>query len=146
MLSFKQYLNELNVRMPGANAGLGIKRGDMPQIASKDYTDYVSHLKKNGITLTSGDMNPDDLKPIQKEFSRGKVENSIDYLIKALKNDEQIKPIIVSKDNYVVDGHHRWIAHQNAKMMIPVVKANVNMKKLLRVTHEFPKVTYKGIK
>jgi hypothetical protein len=146
MLTFSQYLREFKIEMPPKGAGLGIKRADMPQVASEDYPEYVKHLKANGISLKEGEMNPDDLKPIQKEFAKPKVENSIDKMIESLKSGGKLKPIIVSSDNYVIDGHHRWIAHKNVRMMIPVLKANVKMNKLLKVTHDFPKVGYKDIK
>lgn len=146
MLTFSQYLKEYKVEMPPKGAGLGIRRAEMPQIASKDYSDYMKHLKANGISLKEGEMNPDDLKPIQKEFIKAKVENSMDKMVGVLKSGKGFKPIIVSSDNYIIDGHHRWIAHKNARMMMPVLKANVKMDKLLKVTHEFPKVNYEDVK
>ena len=42
------------------------------------------------------------------------------------KSTKGQKPIVVSKDNYVVDGHHRWAAQKvlNPKKKIKVLKMN----------------------
>jgi len=145
MLGFKSFIKEYQVEMPAKGSGLDVSREDMPQVEAKDYDAYIRYLKNRKITLTQGEMNPDDLKPIQKDFHKGGVERALDRMITAIKNGEKFKPIIVSKDNYVIDGHHRWIAHKNARMMIPVMKSNVNMNKLLNATHDFPQVKYKEI-
>lgn len=43
-----------------------------------------------------------DLKPSVNELRQGK--------IKKLKENKINKPIIISSDNFIVDGHHRWYA------------------------------------
>lgn len=150
MISFKEYLLEIyksiDPKMPKHGAGLGIKRADMPQVASKDYDDYLKFLKKHGVTLKLGKEKASKLKPIQKEFSHQGVKISMGKTLKHI-GDKQLfkKPIIVSKDGYIIDGHHRWLAHKNMKTDLHTLRANVNMKELLTFTKQFPKTTYKDI-
>lgn len=145
MLSFKRYLEEFKIDIPKAKEGLGIKRDDMPQIEEKYYDEYFKYLKKNGINITKDTVDPDDLKPTQSNFSKPGIERSIEKFVEVLKGKRELKPIIVSSDNRVIDGHHRWLAHKSIGMKIPILKANVSAKKLLDVTHEFPNVRYKAL-
>ncbi len=115
----------------------------MPQVDEKDYPEYFAYLKEKGITLKKGKEDPNNLKPIQKEFAKIGVEKSLDKMLAKKDND---KFIIVSKDDYIVDGHHRWLAAKNGRQQLNVMRANVNMKELLKATNEFPKITFKSIK
>jgi len=136
-------LDELKIDMPKKGAGLGITRDKMPQVDEKDYPEYFAYLKEKGITLKKGKEDPNNLKPIQKEFAKIGVEKSLD---KMLAQKDKAKFIIVSKDDYIVDGHHRWLAAKNGRQQLNVMRANVNMKELLKATNEFPKTTFKSIK
>ena len=136
-------LDELKIDMPKKGAGLGITRDKMPQVDEKDYPEYFAYLKEKGITLKKGKEDPNKLKPIQKEFAKIGVEKSLD---KMLAKKDNAKFIIVSKDDYIVDGHHRWLAAKNGRQQLNVMRANVNMKELLKATNEFPKTTFKSIK
>ena len=139
----ENYLDELKIDMPKKGAGLGITRDKMPQVDEKDYPEYFAYLKEKGITLKKGKEDPNKLKPIQKEFAKIGVEKSLD---KMLAKKDNAKFIIVSKDDYIVDGHHRWLAAKNGRQQLNVMRANVNMKELLKATNEFPKTTFKSIK
>ena len=136
-------LDELKIDMPKKGAGLGITRDKMPQVDEKDYPEYFAYLREKGITLKKGKEDPNKLKPIQKEFAKIGVEKSLD---KMLAKKDNAKFIIVSKDDYIVDGHHRWLAAKNGRQQLNVMRANVNMKELLKATNEFPKTTFKSIK
>lgn len=77
----------------------------MPQIVSSDYLAMKKELKAEGITTTNKKISLDTLKPIQKEINFA----SIERLVKD-KPAKLYKPLLVSKDNYLLDGHHRWLA------------------------------------
>ena len=55
------------------------------------------------------------------------------------------KPIIVSSDNYVIDGHHRWLAAVNVGGDIDIMQANVRVGDLLSAIRKFPKTFTKDI-
>jgi ParB-like chromosome segregation protein Spo0J len=73
------------------------------------------------------------LKPSQNEINRQIVKK----VVKSMKArpDKVQPPIVISKDNYVVDGHHRWAAQKvlNPKKKIRVVKMNVPINDALGV-------------
>lgn len=80
-------------------------RRDMPQIKKKDLKPAIGKLLKAGLTISKGTISPQKLQPSQKEIYKSKVDDIIS------KSDPYtIKPIIISSDNYIVDGHHRWVA------------------------------------
>jgi hypothetical protein len=130
-------INE-KVYIPKIKDTLGVKRIDMPQIVGKDYEAYKKFLNSNNIKLTALTVKASSLKPIQKEFDKKKVMNFIDAMSKGLED----KPLLVSKDNYIVDGHHRWLARKNLNDDVKIIKANVDINKLLQISREFPKVKF----
>ena len=80
-------------------------REDMPQVKKKDLKPAISKLLKAGLAISKGTITPQKLQPSQKEIYKSKVDKIIS------KSDPYtIKPIIISSDNYIVDGHHRWVA------------------------------------
>jgi len=75
----------------------------------------------------------------QSEFSDKGVEA-------AMTNGKMNKPIIISSDNYVLDGHHRWLAAKNAKIHdITAFKINRPAKEGLSLLINFPQTTFKDI-
>jgi hypothetical protein len=97
---------------------LGIPRKYMPQFNDqaeiKSFTKFVRkayHIKSRKTTRRAN-----QLRSTQKEISRKR----IDGLIKdGILNKVNI-PIIISGDNYVVDGHHRWAAYRLKKSDKPM--------------------------
>lgn len=93
---------------------LGIPRSLMPQFtlrrkpfSSKLITEFRRHIKnKYKIKSHRAKRAAKELTPSQNEISRPRVEGLIeDDII-----DKQEVPLIVSKNGYIVDGHHRWAA------------------------------------
>ena len=80
-------------------------REDMPQVKKKDLKPAIGKLLKAGLSISKGKMTPQKLKPSQKQIYKSKVDKII-----SKSDPNTIKPIIISSDNYIVDGHHRWVA------------------------------------
>jgi ParB-like chromosome segregation protein Spo0J len=108
----------------------------MPQIDRKHVKDFISYLNKRDIGVTKKKVDPEKLKATQHQFHKAKVQSLIDYIESGNYDN---KRIIVSKDNYVMDGHHRWLAHNNTDKDINIYQVNVNAKDLLDLMHEYPK-------
>ena len=140
MILFEDYANlmEIAITIPKMK-NLGIARKDMPQIATKDYPHFIKYLHKNGVRLTKTRIFPDELKPVQKDFSKAGT-------MKALRKPKE-KPLIASSDNFIIDGHHRWLASYNFKpdTGLPVLKANIPVKALFQLVKDYPKATTKDI-
>lgn len=77
----------------------------MPQI--NDHEQFLKHLKSQGVGYDKKTVDTDSLKSTQADFYDEKISN----LMSAKKSAK--KPIFVSNDQYVLDGHHRWIADHN---------------------------------
>jgi hypothetical protein len=131
-------LSEFRIDKPDPSQTLGIPRRKMPQINEKDYPEFLKYLESNGVAITRGRLPARTLKPVQKEFSDKGV-------MKALLKRKNEKPIIASSDNYIIDGHHRWLAAVNTLASVSVIRANVPVKQLLKLVHAFPKTYYKDI-
>lgn len=89
---------------------LGKKRDEMPQVDADSVGDFLVHFAdKVGVKKVK--KNIKSLKPTQDEINEDKVYNFISHYFddeKASKKDKN--RYIISKDNYLLDGHHRWAA------------------------------------
>jgi ParB-like chromosome segregation protein Spo0J len=94
---------------------LGIPRRLMPQFNSeKDIKNFVTFAEKRyGIKSRKATRRAGALRPSQEEINRERVEDVADD-IRYKKLDPKV-PLIVSKDGYVIDGHHRWAAFKKDK-------------------------------
>lgn len=117
--------------------GLNIDRAILPQIKSTDVQDFVRWLKS--VKHTSS-MNKDlpvaSLIPSQGNFNTHKIHELMGHKRENLK-----KPIIVSSDHHIVDGHHRWLAllNMDQRETIPVIQINLKINDLLAAMNEYPK-------
>jgi len=78
-------------------------RKDMPQVNTQDLSKALS-MAKSKVKVTKGMSMAGSLKASQKELIKSKVIG----ISKKYNKPTDMKPLIISKDNYIVDGHHRW--------------------------------------
>ena len=78
-------------------------RKDMPQVNTQKLSKALS-MAKSKVKVTKGMSIAGSLKPSQKELIKSKVIG----ISKKYNKPTDMKPLIISKDNYIVDGHHRW--------------------------------------
>jgi hypothetical protein len=68
---------------------------------------YVKNqLNKYGVDYKLVQINPTHLKPMQPMVDSEKIT----YFNNKINNSEQLDPIFISKDNKILDGHHRMIS------------------------------------
>ena len=128
-------LNLCKVTVPGTNLycdeNKGLKRDEMPQFKGKPVEGkpaagmeadpktglvdiegmYRDHLKEKGITISEPmEVPSESLKATQDELVGAQVVSMTKALEKDPKNPFITAPIYVSRDGYIVDGHHRWAA------------------------------------
>jgi ParB-like chromosome segregation protein Spo0J len=100
----------------------------MPQFTSpRDIESFTKFIgKKYGIKTRRAKRKAGQLRPSQEEINKEKVEN-VQEEIREKKLDPRV-PLIVSKDNFVIDGHHRWAAyktyHPAKPLPVLIVEAN----------------------
>lgn len=99
--TFDQFLAE-RLEVPNEDDSKGKMRHALPQI--NKFDDFVADLAKQDIALDLRRLDPKKLTPTQSNFNEEKVDKMV---ADKVWSD---KPIIVSEDMYVVDGHHRWLA------------------------------------
>lgn len=80
------------------------RRDQLPQITN--YEGFLKDLTDNQISMKQIKIKPSEYKPTQAEFNDEKVMS----LVKSYKSGNTPKPVIVSNDGYILDGHHRWKA------------------------------------
>jgi hypothetical protein len=98
----EQVIHEDSV--PGIKDGSGVSRIHMPQINNFDA--FTKDLEAHGTPMGEPKAHkPSSLTPLQKHFNQDKVDT--------LKKSKDSKPIIISSDKKIIDGHHRYVAaHQ----------------------------------
>ena len=141
-------INLCDVTVPGTNLycddNLGIPRDEMPQFKGNaspgsraagmeaDASGEVDTepvfremLAQKGIKTLQTEVPADKLKATQKDLVGAKVVGMMGALEKDPNHPKITAPIYVSRDGYVIDGHHRWAAvvaynAQNPDKQIPM--------------------------
>jgi len=112
--------------------GMGIARKDMPQVPAERRDEFLKDL---GVDVSEEDVDPKTLKPIQKEVS-GSRSGAIYMRYKDLGEIPDQQRILISKDGYVIDGHHTWgaavaFSFENSGAKLPVYRIDMNAKEAL---------------
>jgi|GEM_PF-2197732 len=120
---------------------LGIPRADMPQVKSTDVPEFLQWLGGRGVSTRRTQVQVDKIKPTQREIDIDKVA----AMVAAAPEAALAKPVIISKDFYLLDGHHRWLAlvNRDREFRIKTVQVDVPIRTLLDLTGRFPKTTHK---
>ena len=119
--------------------GMGIARKDMPQIPGKERARFLADIEKSqGVTATAEEIDPTKLKPIQKEISSAR-SGAIYNKFREEGGIPQDERILISKDGFVVDGHHTWgasvgFAFDNPGTKLPVYRLSVTAKEALDIS------------
>lgn len=105
--------------------GLGVKRDDMPQVPKANREDFLHELAKQGVKTTREEISPLRLAPTQKEISARDVQEKLDKFKKDKHHD--FPPLLVAKDNHVLDGHHHWglmaaLAAGDPSVKVPIIR------------------------
>ena len=79
-------------------------------ISEELLNEFIERAKENdSVNITRRPLNIYELKPIISKIKRKKIKN----ISKSFLNNEKCKPIIISNDKFIIDGHHRWFAKKN---------------------------------
>jgi hypothetical protein len=83
----------------------GINRKRMPQFTKKTLKKFIESLRKKKINSRKKKVHVKNLKATQNEIYHPAIKD-IQKKIKTCRFNPDV--ILVSKNNYVIDGHHRW--------------------------------------
>ena len=140
--AFSVQIDELKIEKPDPKDTLGVQRKDMPQVKSDDYAEFIEYLKSNGAKFTKETIPARDLKAMQKEFSD---QGIIKQLMKNIEQGPNRKAVIASSDDYIMDGHHRWLVAINTGADLNVFRINLPAYELYDLVNKFEKTYYKDI-
>lgn len=95
---------------------------------------FLSHLKDRGVPVRNKTMKASRLKASQTELVESKVRE--------IASQGKEKRIFVSKDGYVIDGHHHWAAaraHGGKSSSVKVREVGLNIREALDLATRWSK-------
>ena len=116
--TFEQFISEnLTTGMATYVKPIGtVQRHKLPNII--DDKAFLEDVVTDSIGVIEYADQTEVFTPTQNEFNMDKVRSIV-------KNNSYDTPIIVSNDDYIVDGHHRWKAAQYSGIDITVKKIDM---------------------
>lgn len=155
------------VSMPNSNLfcseSLGFPRINMPQMRGMPVAgsyastlkpnkagkvdvskEFIEHLNKEGIGVKTTEQRASHLRASQAEIVGARIIELMD----AVKNegkDLRKRPIFVTKDNYVLDGHHHWAAlvalgaGKGKDYKVPVHVVDIDIGTAITMANDFAK-------
>lgn len=158
--------NLCQITVPGTNLycddNQGIPREEMPQFKGKPLPGTPSEdlpkdkngevdteplfkkmLKEKGIKTIETELPSDKLKATQSELVGSKVAGMTKALEEDPNNPGITAPIYVSRDGFVIDGHHRWAAVTSAAIKdgkpanMKVIVVDMDIKDAIPMCNQF---------
>ena len=125
--------------------GMGISRMELPQIKSTDVPEFIDWLESKGVDSLKTSMEVGELTPVQKEINLEKTDSMAAKHEAGEIDLSTGKPVMVSSDEYLVDGHHRWYALRelNPSNKLDAIMIDSPILELISLMKEFPKTSYK---
>lgn len=160
-------INLCDITVPGTNLycddNLGIPRDEMPQFKGKAVAGsraaamdadesgevdtepvFKQMLQQKGIKTLQTEVPADKLKATQKDLVGGKVIGMMGALEKDPHHPKITAPIYVSRDGYVIDGHHRWAAivaynasHPEQQIQMKTTVLDMDIKDAIPMCNQF---------
>jgi hypothetical protein len=142
--NLREYTGDIISDRPGIYVpqnNLNIPREEMPQIADHHKMGFVDWLEEQGITVQFLDIPVALLRSVQNTIDMKKVQHLADKMPDAAMR----KAVIVSKDLYILDGHHRWLAilNRDPHQTIEAYRVNLPIKDLLAIAGNYHQTSYK---
>lgn len=127
-------LNALTEELVELPHNLGITRDKMPQITNEYLPDFLGWLKNQGIALSMEQITANTLKPTQTEVNTDLSSKISTTMVKSGK------PLLVSSDNYILDGHNRWYAFAKSEPndKLAAIRIHLGIKPLLSISMKYP--------
>ena len=123
-------------------AEASIAVGGDPSQPRGTYHLFLDDLKNQGVTIDDGATPVGLLKATQREIKAGKVYGMADSYLSGTFPKIATSPIIISSDNHILDGHHRWAAMLTVdpSRKIRTIRVGIPMRELLQRAMEYPGV------
>jgi hypothetical protein len=127
---------------PKLCAGAEYQREELPQIYDKNYDEFVAYLENLGATVNfESEVSVDSLKPVQNEISLERMARIMVRVKEGYYKDLNLLklPLFVSKDGYILDGHHRWatLFFLSPTNTLDIYRVNLTYKELVNKALNF---------
>lgn len=106
---------------------LELERKFMPQIAHDETSNALKLLNDEGIECEKVTLDPSLIRHSQSKVNREKVK----AIIKDIRSGKLLPAIFISSDNYIIDGHHRWIAFKILNEPIKCIRIGLPQKEAI---------------
>lgn len=113
---------------------LGIPRAEMPQIDDDQMPAFLDWVRERGIAVIPTPATARLLLPTQGELDTDKVDK-----FKSAPRDVLTKRVVTSKDDRILDGHHRWAAliELDPDANLETIQVQLPITELLALAREF---------
>ena len=125
---------------------LGIPMKKMPQLEGESLEKWLGALLLKGVVVEANEVSVSDLKATQREIKGEKVAGMAQAFREG-KFNPMDKSIIVSRDGYILDGHHRWAAGvflQPPPNNMSVIRVDMPIRELLDSANMAEGVEHRG--
>jgi hypothetical protein len=112
-----------------------LTRADMPQIPFEHRDTFLAEMKSKGVTVRDRSMDAKMLHPTQSDLNPKLVNDLADKMRNG--TFEGGHRVIISSDNHVLDGHHRWAAAAATGQKIEVTQIGLPINDLLHAATDF---------
>jgi hypothetical protein len=118
-----------------------IEAGADPNMKGSMFDAFMDQLKSEGVDISKGKLPVGELKATQREIKASKAFGMADAHLKGKYNPGEA-PIVVSKDNFILDGHHRYAAMLTIgpDREMNVIQVDMTMDDMLKKSFKMPGV------
>lgn len=119
--------------------GMHVPRIEMPQIPDEERPQFLADIaRENGVNTTEERVDPTTLKPWQSEISAAGAAYNFRSNPDGIPDE---KRILISKDGYIIDGHHTWAAAVGLKFLngsdLPVYRLSITGKEAIDLSNKW---------
>lgn len=124
-----------------------ISRAELPQIPEHHKEKFIEMFRNEGVFVRKKTVPVQDLKLTQSEINKTKVWKLMQIIRNNETKNKKMSRIIISKDNFVLDGSHRMVAQLNIDVNsnIEVWKIDLPIKELVQRSKNFMFAEYRTI-
>ena len=134
----------IRVDVPWVKLGresLGLSRDKAPQVPSNLKQKFLSDMEARGVRIYREELSASPLTPTQTQISgraAGQIMRRMEAGQDRFADDFDAGAVIISADNYVIDGHHRWAGQVASEMAgstsrMRTLRIGLNAKELIGV-------------
>lgn len=116
----------------------GHVRSEMPQLEGEQVDKFVDMLQALGVNVVRTQVAVGDLQPTQKHMDTEKVRGMAENAVKG-EFPKIADPVVVSNDDHILDGHHRWAALRalSPKNTMKIIRVDLPIDQLVSVAKDF---------